>query len=392
MTASASVVAGPGEALTLAVRQALRGQRGANPLVGALITSSGGAVLATGYHRGRGTAHAEVDALAQFAAGTGSRPGADPADPAGATLWITLEPCDHTGSTGPCTEAILASGIRRVRYAVADPTGHRGGGAARLRSAGVDVEQLDLEALDGGGADGGALGLNSRWLAARDAGRPFVTAHLAQSLDGRVAAADGTSQWITGPESRGHAHAVRSRVDAIVVGTGTVAADDPRLTARDAAGQEMALQPVPVVQGRRAVPEDAALRRGPGGAARPWIQVADHEPQAVLDRLREAGTTWPHGGDRPGHLLIEGGPTVLAAWLGAGLVDEIFVYQAPLVLGGGPAGLDLPHLTTLTEALRLRLDPAENGGLSRRGEDILLHYATQNPTPSNPTSSHPASH
>lgn len=358
------MVPGPDAALSLAVAEALRGHRGANPLVGAVVTGADGAVLATGFHRGRGTAHAEVAALEQFAATT-------EVPPADATLWVTLEPCDHTGSTGPCTEAILASGIRRVRYAVADPTGHDGGGAARLRRSGLEVEQMGPAVTETSGANG----LNHRWLQARDAGRPFVTAHLAQSLDGRVAAADGTSQWITGTESRRHAHTVRARVDAIVVGTGTVAADDPRLTARDAAGHELAVQPVPVVQGRREVSVDAALRRGPEGAPRGWIHVREHDPRAVLDRLRQARTAWPHGGDRPGHLLIEGGPTVLAAWLGAGLVDEMFVYQAPLVLGGGPTGLDLPHLTTLTQALRLQPDAAENGGLSRLGEDVLLHYA-----------------
>lgn len=356
--------ASPEAALSLAVAEALRGHRGANPLVGAVVTGADGAVLATGFHRGRGTAHAEVAALEQFAATSGI-------PPAEATLWVTLEPCDHTGSTGPCTEAILESGIRRVRYAVADPTGHDGGGAARLRRSGLEVEQMGPAVTETSGANG----LNHRWLQARDAGRPFVTAHLAQSLDGRVAAADGTSQWITGTESRRHAHTVRARVDAIVVGTGTVAADDPRLTARDAAGHELAVQPVPVVQGRREVSGDAALRRGPEGAPRGWVHVREHDPRAVLDRLRQARTAWPHGGDRPGHLLIEGGPTVLAAWLGAGLVDEMFVYQAPLVLGGGPTGLDLPHLTTLTQALRLQPDAAENGGLSRLGEDVLLHYA-----------------
>ncbi|MGM7667213.1 bifunctional diaminohydroxyphosphoribosylaminopyrimidine deaminase/5-amino-6-(5-phosphoribosylamino)uracil reductase RibD [Microbacterium sp. A93] len=374
MTASGSAVRAPAEALSLGVREARRGHRGANPLVGAVVTAADGMVVASGFHRGRGTAHAEVAALEQFAVTSA----ASRIPPADVTLWVTLEPCDHTGSTGPCTEAILASGIRRVRYAVADPTGHHGGGSARLRRSGLDVEQIDPAVTAVSGADD----LNHRWLVARDAGRPFVTAHLAQSLDGRVAAADGTSQWITGPESRRHAHAVRSRVDAIIVGTGTVVADDPRLTARDAGGHDLTDQPVPVVQGRRGVPEGAALRGGPGGAPRPWIHVPNHEPHAVLDHLRldhrrEAGIAWPNGGDTPSHLLIEGGPTVLAAWLGAGLVDEIFVYQAPLVLGGGPTGLDLPHLTTLTQALRLRLDPAENGGLSRRGDDVLLHYATQ---------------
>ncbi len=394
MSASDSVTAGhhaagPEKALALAVAQALRGTRGANPLVGAIITASDGRVLASGYHRGRGTAHAEVEALAGLR-GFGGSSGfsglkestesteSTRIDPADTTLWITLEPCDHTGTTGPCTEAILASGIRRVRYAVADPTGLDGGGAARLRSAGLDVAQVDADQV----RRAGAVNLNRRWTLARDSGRPFVTAHLAQSLDGRVAAADGTSQWITGPEARRHAHRVRSRVDAIIVGTGTVLADDPRLTARDEDGHDLLRQPVPVVQGRRAVPAGAALR---GGAS--WLHVESHDPQVVLDQLTagnvaegnterpSVSTSWPHGGTSPGHVLIEGGPTVLSAWMGAGLVDELFLYQAPLVLGSGPAGLDLPQHTTLSHALRLTLDAAENGAVSRLGDDVLLHYA-----------------
>lgn len=345
------------EVLELAVRTALRGPRGANPLVGAVITrpdDTGGeshVVLAAGHHRGRGTAHAEVDALERFRACRDPR-----LDPADATLWVTLEPCDHTGSTGPCTEAIRAAGLRRVRYAVADPTGSDGGGAARLRAAGVDVEQVP-DAVAGPARD-----LNRRWLAARDAGRPFVTGHLAQSLDGRVAAADGTSRWITGRQSRAHAHRVRSRVDAIVVGTGTVVADDPRLTARRDDGTEYDRQPVPVIQGRREVRRD-------------WLQVRSHEPSEVLARLAARGGPWPHGGTAPGHVLIEGGPTVLSAWLAADLVDELFVYQAPLVIGNGPAGLHLPSHTTLGQARTLSPDEAETGGPVRLGHDVLLHFA-----------------
>jgi diaminohydroxyphosphoribosylaminopyrimidine deaminase / 5-amino-6-(5-phosphoribosylamino)uracil reductase len=331
--------------LETAVRAALRGPRGANPLVGAVITTSR-EVVVTGHHRGRGTAHAEVDALEQFRAGHH--------DPAEATLWVTLEPCDHTGSTGPCTEAILASGIRSVRYAVADPTGPDGGGAARLRAAGLDVRQVP------GAAAEPARSLNRRWLAARDARRPFVTGHLAQSLDGRVAAQDGTSRWITGPDSRSHAHEVRSRVDAIVVGTGTVLVDDPRLTARRDDGTEYPVQPVPVVQGLRDVPRD-------------WLHVRSHDPAEVLAGLAARGGPWPHGGAAPGHLLIEGGPTVLSAWLAADLVDELFVYQAPLVIGHGPSGLAWPANTTLAQARTLTLDEAETGGLSRLGHDVLIH-------------------
>lgn len=331
--------------LELAVQAALRGPRGANPLVGAVITVAH-EVVATGHHRGRGTDHAEADALEQFRAGHH--------DPAEATLWVTLEPCDHTGSTGPCTEAILASGIRSVRYAVADPTGPDGGGAARLSAAGLDVVQVP------GAAAGPALSLNRRWLLARGAGRPFVTGHLAQSLDGRVAAADGTSQWITGGQSRRHAHEVRSRADAIVVGTGTVLADDPRLTARRDDGTEYPVQPVPVVQGLREVPRD-------------WLHVRSHDPADVLAGLAARGGPWPHGGTTPGHLLVEGGPTVLSAWLAADLVDELFVYQAPLVIGEGPSGLHWPANTTLGQARTLTLDDAETGGLSRLGQDVLIH-------------------
>ncbi|MFC7402485.1 bifunctional diaminohydroxyphosphoribosylaminopyrimidine deaminase/5-amino-6-(5-phosphoribosylamino)uracil reductase RibD [Citricoccus sp. GCM10030269] len=360
-----------------AVAEARRGPRGANPLVGAVITAPDGRIVATGHHRGRGTAHAEVDALAAFAQLDQC------AQPAlsEATLWVTVEPCDHTGSTGPCTEAILASGLRRVRYAVADPTGPDGGGAARLRDAGLDVARCEEQREEP--AAESAEHLNRRWLLARDTGRPFITAHLAQSLDGRVAAADGTSQWITGSEARQHAHRVRGRVDAIVVGTGTVLADNPRLTARPDTGTP-AIQPVPVVQGRRRVPVEAALRgerglgeqsRGEEGRADGWIHIPDHDPAAVLERLARIPGPWPHGGAHPGHLLIEGGPRVLSTWIDAGLVDEMFVYQAPLVIGSGPAGLQLPHRTTLGQASRLALDDAETGGISRLGDDVLIHLA-----------------
>ncbi|QCU78161.1 bifunctional diaminohydroxyphosphoribosylaminopyrimidine deaminase/5-amino-6-(5-phosphoribosylamino)uracil reductase RibD [Citricoccus sp. SGAir0253] len=358
-----------GRPLDVAVAEALRGPRGANPLVGAVVTAGpddAPRILATGHHRGRGTAHAEVDALAALARTLDGGP-----VPADATLWVTLEPCDHHGTTGPCSEAVLASGVRRVRYAVADPTGPDGGGAARLSAAGLDVAQVP--------DDGAAHALNRRWLRARDAGRPFVTGHLAQSLDGRVAAADGTSQWITGAASRRHAHEVRSRVDAIVVGTGTVLADDPRLTARRDDGTDHPVQPVPVVQGRRPVPAAAALRRGrdddAAGAAGSWVHVPEHDPAALLDRLAALDGPWPHGGRRPGHVLIEGGPTVLSAWLEADLVDEVFVYQAPLVIGHGPSGLHWPAHTTLSQSRTLVLDDAETGGPRRLGDDILIHLA-----------------
>ena len=360
--------------MDLAVRAALRGVRGANPLVGAVLTDEAGRVLAVGHHRGRGTAHAEVDALTRWRAARTTDPALAALDPAGLTLHVTLEPCDHTGSTGPCSQAVLDAGIGALRYAVADPTGHDGGGAARLAAHGVHVTGPTGEAA--------ALTLTARWREVRDAGRPWVTGHLAQSLDGHAAAADGTSQWITGPDSRVHAHEVRSRVDAIVVGTGTVLADDPRLTARGAAGAELAHQPVPVVQGHRPVPDGAALRTHPV-----VLEVLDHDPHAVLAALAAHPGPWPHG-RRAEHVLIEGGPRVLGAWLRAGLVDELIVYTAPLLLGPGRAAVAGLDVATLSEGLRWHPDPAEGGPVRALGVDVWTHLSPV-PAPRLPTAPAP---
>ncbi|MBU8761906.1 bifunctional diaminohydroxyphosphoribosylaminopyrimidine deaminase/5-amino-6-(5-phosphoribosylamino)uracil reductase RibD [Micrococcus luteus] len=360
--------------MDLAVRAALRGVRGANPLVGAVLTDEAGRVLAVGHHRGRGTAHAEVDALTRWRAARATDPALAALDPAGLTLHVTLEPCDHTGSTGPCSQAVLDAGIGALRYAVADPTGHDGGGAARLAAHGVHVTGPTGEAA--------ALTLTARWREVRDAGRPWVTGHLAQSLDGHAAAADGTSQWITGPDSRVHAHEVRSRVDAIVVGTGTVLVDDPRLTARDAVGAELAHQPVPVVQGHRPVPDGAALRTHPV-----VLEVLDHDPHAVLAVLAAHPGPWPHG-RRAEHVLIEGGPRVLGAWLRASLVDELMVYTAPLLLGPGRAAVAGLDVATLSEGLRWHPDPAEGGPVRALGVDVWTHLSPV-PAPRLPTAPAP---
>ena len=251
---------------------------------------------------------------------------------------------------------------------------HDGGGAARLAAHGVHVTGPTGEAA--------ALALTARWREVRDAGRPWVTGHLAQSLDGHAAAADGTSQWITGPDSRVHAHEVRSRVDAIVVGTGTVLADDPRLTARDAVGAELAHQPVPVVQGHRPVPDGAALRTHPV-----VLEVLDHDPHAVLAALAAHPGPWPHG-RRAEHVLIEGGPRVLGAWLRAGLVDELMVYTAPLLLGPGRAAVAGLDVATLSEGLRWHPDPAEGGPVRALGVDVWTHLSPV-PAPRLPTAPAP---
>ncbi|MDH2443132.1 bifunctional diaminohydroxyphosphoribosylaminopyrimidine deaminase/5-amino-6-(5-phosphoribosylamino)uracil reductase RibD [Amnibacterium sp. CER49] len=308
---------------------------GPNPQVGCVLLSADGEVLAEGYHRGAGTPHAEVDALSRLPEGAAR----------GATAVVTLEPCNHTGRTGPCAVALIEAGVARVVFATRDPLPLASGGAARLRAAGVAVEEgLLADAADA---------LNERWRAAIRLGRPWVTAKWGSSLDGRIAAADGTSRWITGPEARADVHRRRAQHGAIVVGTGTALADDPALTARGADGL-LPAQPLPVVVGRRDVPGDAAVRRHP----RPLLQVRRHEPAAVLAALAEQGVT---------SAFLEGGPTLVSAFLAAGLVDEVLVYLAPTLLGG--SRLATTDLGVATIADQLRLDVREVRTL---GTDVLV--------------------
>lgn len=353
-------------AMDLAVAAALEGVRGANPLVGAVLTGPDGQVLAVGRHRGAGTPHAEAEALTAWDDLRETDPQAAAVDPASCTLHVTLEPCDHTGRTGPCTGAVRAAGIGRLVYAVADPTGISGGGAQTLRAAGVDVI--------GPTGHAGSLALTDRWHRARAEGRPFVTAHLAQSLDGCAAAADGTSQWITSPAARAHAHAVRGRVDAIVVGTGTVFADDPRLTARDDDGSLTSAQPVPVVMGHRGIPAGAALRGHPALApGEEPLHVRSHDPAEVLAAIAAHPGPWPHGRGGCEHLLVEGGPTVMGAWIAADLVDELHVYTAPTFLGAGVPAVSGLAVDTLAHAVRWAPDPAEGGPVRPLGPDTWTH-------------------
>ncbi len=295
-----------------------------NPRVGCVVTDRAGRVVGTGHHRGAGTPHAEVDALAR--AGAAAR---------GGTAVVTLEPCDHTGRTGPCTTALLDAGIASVRYAVADPDAAAAGGADHLTAAGVDVELEDDPALRSAAED-----LNATWLHARRTGRPWVTWKTATTLDGRTAAADGTSRWITGEAARADVHALRARVGAVLVGTGTALADDPALTVRDADGAAAARQPLRVVAGTRPLPEGARLL----DASAPTLVVASHDPAEVLAAMTERGIH---------HVLLEGGPTLAAAFLRAGLVDEVVTYLAPALLGSGPAAVGDLGITTIADAVRL---------------------------------------
>ena len=346
--ASSAVSARELAAMDRALELATRGPaHGPNPRVGCVLLAPDGGVVGEGWHRGAGTPHAEVAALS--AARDAGR------DVAGTTAVVTLEPCHHTGRTGPCSLALLDAGVARVVYAVADPNGLAAGGAAHLAAHGVDVV--------GGAREEEARRLLGAWLPAVERGRPFVTLKLATSLDGRVAAADGSSRWITSPVARRHAHGLRAEVDAIAVGTGTALRDDPSLTARTAGGELVAHQPLRVVVGHRDVPDGARLR-GRGGEL---VHLRTHDVAEVLAALREREVR---------HVLVEGGPTLASAFLRAGVVDEVHAYVAPVLLGAGAPGVADLGVTSIGGAIRLV--PREP---VRLGPDVLVIAVPEAPRP-----------
>lgn len=279
---------------------------GQNPRVGCVIVDARGAVVGEGWHRGAGTAHAEVVALAQ--AGERSR---------GATAVVSLEPCRHTGRTGPCTRALMDAGVARVVFGQADPTPVAAGGASVLADAGIEVV-AGVRAAD-------AERINHEWTVAVGRGRPFVTWKCATSLDGRVG--DGGPTTLTGAPALMEVHRLRARVGAIVVGVGTVLIDDPSLTVRlpvDERGH--GATPLRVVMGSRAIPPGARVLDG----AAPTMVLTQRDPRTVLAELFTRGVR---------HVLLEGGPTLAAAFLAAGCIDRIDWYLAPVILGAGPVAL-----------------------------------------------------
>jgi diaminohydroxyphosphoribosylaminopyrimidine deaminase/5-amino-6-(5-phosphoribosylamino)uracil reductase len=302
--------------------------------VGAVLLDADGTIVAEGWHRGVGTAHAEVDALSKLD------------DATGLTAVVTLEPCNHTGHTGPCSVALIEAGVSRVVFAVPDPSPVAGGGAQRLRDAGVEVIQGVL-------ADE-ATEFQYKWLTSARLGRPFVTLKWAASLDGRAAAADGSSQWITGAASRQKVHEQRSAHDAILVGTGTVLVDDPSLTARGDAGELMPQQPLPIVIGQRPIPGDAKLWDHPRGV----LESGTRDLPEVLGWLQEQGIR---------RAYVEGGPTLASAFVAGGLVDEYSIYLAPKLLGGPKLALGDIGVGNISEARELRIIAVE--GL---GDDLLV--------------------
>jgi diaminohydroxyphosphoribosylaminopyrimidine deaminase/5-amino-6-(5-phosphoribosylamino)uracil reductase len=392
-----------------------------NPVVGCVVLDAAGQVAGEGFHAYAGGPHAEVVALRE--AGERAR---------GGTAYVTLEPCDHTGRTGPCSRALLAAGIARVVIAVPDPTPKAAGGAARLRAHGVAVRTGLLAER--------AERVNAEWLTFARLGRPHVTWKFAATLDGRSAAADGTSQWITSPEARADVHRLRARTDAVVAGIGTVLADDPRLTARPALQNADGIPAGSGVPEARGVPAgsgvEAARRRGPvlrvvvdtEGRTPPAARVLDGEAPtlvAVAADARIAADAWdtgnariaadaldadgariaaaggaspriavlriprhPGGGLDLGELLrelarrgvvsvfLEGGPTLAGSFLAHGLVDRVVTYLAPALLGSGAAALGDAGVRTIAGIHRLAFDD-----VSPVGPDLRL---TARPLPPHP--------
>ena len=331
MTADTDVGSPEQQAMVRAIElaESVRGTTSPNPWVGCVVLAAGGGRF-DGATRPPGGSHAEIIALA--AAGEAAR---------GATLVVTLEPCPHHGRTGPCTDAVISAGIARVVVGIEDPDSHvRGSGLARLRAAGVDVEV-------GVGAAAVAEQL-APYVKHRRTGRPWVVLKLAVTADGHIAAADGTSRWITGESARADAHALRAQSDAVLVGAGTVRADDPALTVRLAGGQD----PLRVVLGQ--APARARVH--------PALELGG-DVAAVLDTL---------GGKGVVQLLVEGGAGVAGQFHRAGLVDRYVLYLAPALLGGddGRSMFAGPGARTMDDVWRGQLLSVE-----QLGDDVKLVLA-----------------
>jgi diaminohydroxyphosphoribosylaminopyrimidine deaminase/5-amino-6-(5-phosphoribosylamino)uracil reductase len=307
-------------ALELAERG--RGTTHPNPVVGAVVVSDG-EVVGEGWHERKGGPHAEVVALE--AAGERAR---------GATLYLTMEPCTHHGVTPPCTDAILAAEVSRVVAGCLDPNPNAGGGLERLRQAGVDVELL--ESFE-------ARAQNEAWRTWVARGRPFVTYKAAMTVDGRLTVPG--ERWVSGEESRSLVHELRAASDAVAVGMGTVRTDAPRLDAR---GVEAPRQPRRLAFGRGPLPQESDLELRTGGLAEELAALAADGVQS---------------------LLLEGGPTVAAAFLREDLVDKLLVFVAPKLAGDGPALVE--GAVPMRRLMRLRATPV--------GEDVLLSAYVHEP-------------
>ena len=323
------------DAMTRALELALKGPvTGVNPQVGAVILNSEGEVIGEGYHKGSGTDHAEVVAIDAALQGKTKLP-------QGSTAIVTLEPCNHTGKTGPCARALIEAGVSKVVFASSDPGDQSSGGAETLRDAGIEVTS---------GFNSDKADQQSRvWLTAARNKRPFVTLKWASSVDGRAAAQDGSSKWISGAESRHDAHQRRSEVDAIMVGTGTALIDNPELTARKPDGSLFAQQPLRVVLGERDLPAELRVFNDDAET----VTLKTQSIHGALSELYEKGIK---------HVLVEGGPTLASRFVQLDLVDEFVIYLAPKLLGGEKLAIGSIDVPSIQDAKDLEFLEVRNLG------------------------------
>jgi diaminohydroxyphosphoribosylaminopyrimidine deaminase/5-amino-6-(5-phosphoribosylamino)uracil reductase len=303
-----------------------------NPNVSAAIYAADGTLIADGFHNRKVSIdHAEVVALKK--AGSASR---------GATIVVSLEPCAHTGSTPPCVQAIIDAGIAKVIYAVADPNPIAAGGAKKLIDAGVDVEYRESAEL---------TYVQRAWLHKEKTGRPLMIWKVATTLDSKVAASDGTSQWITGPESREDVQLLRAQSDAILIGTNTALVDNPHLIPRGHTAR-----PVRIISGEQEVP---ASNKVFDDEAR-TITVKSKSIPELMKVLSDEGFN---------QVLVEAGPTLGSALMASGNIDELIIYQAPKMLGAGKEFVSHLGISTLDDYLELELISVQPFG-----SDIKSHY------------------
>jgi diaminohydroxyphosphoribosylaminopyrimidine deaminase/5-amino-6-(5-phosphoribosylamino)uracil reductase len=303
-----------------------------NPNVSAAIYSSDGALVADGFHNRKVSVdHAEVIALKK--AGAAAR---------GATMVVSLEPCAHTGTTPPCTQAIIDAGIAKVIYTVIDPNPIASGGAEILRAAGIDVEYRESAHL---------AYVQRAWLHKEVTGRPLMIWKVATTVDGKVAASDGTSQWITGPESREDVQNLRAQSDAILIGTNTAIIDNPHLIPRGHIAR-----PVRVISGEQEVPASNQIF----DAEARTISVKSKSIPELIQVLTNEGFN---------QVLVEAGPTLGSALMASGNIDELIIYQAPKMLGAGKEFVSHLGISTLDDHLKLELI-----SVRQLGSDIKSHY------------------
>jgi diaminohydroxyphosphoribosylaminopyrimidine deaminase/5-amino-6-(5-phosphoribosylamino)uracil reductase len=306
----------------------------ANPRVGAVLVDDAGNIVAEGWHRGVGTPHAEVDALSKVS------------DATGLTAIVTLEPCNHTGTTGPCAQALIAAGIKRVVFAAFDPGNSEGGGRFTLEQAGIEVVGPIL-------ADD-YFPILKPWIINKIEQRPYVVIKYASSLDGRVAAEDKTSKWITGSVAREDVHVRRAKSQAIMAGTNTIQLDDSELTARKVDGSLYESQPLRVVVGERDLSPNLRVFNNVAET----IQLKSHDLTAVLASLYSRGIR---------QVFVEGGATLQSELIRLGLADEFLIYLAPKLIGGSQTATQNIGVSTIGEAIQLRFIETKT-----LGEDILL--------------------